>query len=104
MLQQPSSFRELAEPETRHDVERYLQASGAEAEERVKLFKLAWDAVGSEFGSRHHQYELFYAGAPFVVKGYTFRNYGFDEVLAQVDEFLAGYGLDVGALPGGAAA
>ncbi len=104
VLQQPSSYRELVEPETRRDMERYLQASGTEAEERVKLFKLAWDAVGSEFGSRHHQYELFYAGAPFVVKGYAFRNYGYEEALEQVDAFLEGYGLDVAALPGGAAA
>ena len=26
--------------------------------DRVKLFKLDWDAVGSEFGSRHTQYEM----------------------------------------------
>lgn len=61
------------------------------AEERVKLFKLVWDAVGSEFAGRHHQYEMFYAGAPFVVKGYAYRNYGFDEPLAEVESFLSSY-------------
>ena len=35
----------------------------------MKFYKLAWDAVGSEFGSRHTQYEMFYAGATFVTKG-----------------------------------
>lgn len=103
VLQQPSSYRELTETETRADMERYLQGADCDAEERVKLFKLAWDAVGSEFGSRHHQYELFYAGAPFVVKGYAFRNYGYDDATEQVDAFLAEYGLEVESLPGGAA-
>ena len=39
---------------------------GVPAAERVKLMKLAWDAIGSEFAGRHAQYEMFYAGAPFV--------------------------------------
>ena len=30
---------------------------------KVEFLKLAWDAIGSEFGSRHTQYEMFYAGA-----------------------------------------
>lgn len=96
VIQQPSSFRELVGTETRDDMARYLQASGGSAEERVQLFKLAWDAVGSEFGGRHHQYEMFYAGAPFVVKGYAYRNYGYEEAVEQVDEFLASYGVPAG--------
>ncbi|GAA4523072.1 4-hydroxyphenylacetate 3-hydroxylase family protein [Amycolatopsis samaneae] len=91
VLQVPSSVAELTNPATRPDIDRYVHSPNAPAGERVKLFKLAWDAVGSEFAGRHHQYELFYAGAPFVVKGYAFRNYGFDEPLAEVEKFLAGY-------------
>jgi 4-hydroxyphenylacetate 3-monooxygenase len=64
------------------------------SEERIKLFRLAWDLVGSEFGGRHHQYEMFYAGAPYVAKGYAFRNYGYEEALTLVDTFLDGYGVD----------
>ncbi|GAB2983381.1 4-hydroxyphenylacetate 3-hydroxylase [Amycolatopsis acidiphila] len=92
VLQVPSSVADLTSPETRPDIDRYVQSPGAPAEERVKLFKLAWDAVGSEFGGRHHQYEMFYAGAPFVVKGYAFRNYGFDGPVGEVEQFLASYG------------
>jgi 4-hydroxyphenylacetate 3-monooxygenase len=94
VLQVPSSVADLTSPETRPDIDRYVYSPNAPAEERVKLFKLAWDAVGSEFAGRHHQYEMFYAGAPFVVKGYAFRNYGFDEPLAEVDAFLSGYDLN----------
>lgn len=28
----------------------------------MKLFKLIWDAMGSEFGSRHEWYEINYSG------------------------------------------
>ncbi|MEV8634905.1 4-hydroxyphenylacetate 3-hydroxylase N-terminal domain-containing protein [Streptosporangium sp. NPDC051023] len=93
VLQVPSSVADMTTPETRADIDRYVHSPGVSAEERVKLFKLVWDAVGSEFAGRHHQYEMFYAGAPFVVKGYAFRNYGFEEPLAEVDAFLAGYDL-----------
>ena len=32
-------------------------ARRVDAHERVKLFKLIWDAIGSEFGGRHELYE-----------------------------------------------
>lgn len=93
VLQVPSSAADMTNPETREDIDRYVHSPNTPAEERVKLFKLAWDAVGSEFGGRHHQYEMFYAGAPFVVKGYAFRNYGFDGPLGEVEDFLSSYTL-----------
>jgi 4-hydroxyphenylacetate 3-monooxygenase len=36
---------------------------------------------------------MFYAGAPFVAKGYAFRNYGYDDALRSVDSFLGSYGM-----------
>jgi 4-hydroxyphenylacetate 3-monooxygenase len=93
MLQLPSSVHELLVPEFREDMDRYVHSPGVPAEERVKLFKLAWDLAGSEFAGRHHQYEMFYAGAPFVAKGYAYRNFGYDEAAAAVDEFLGSYAL-----------
>lgn len=93
VIQLPSSYHELVNDETRGDIERYVRSPGVGAEDRVKLFRLAWDVVGSEFGGRHHQYEMFYAGAPFVSKGYAFRNYRYEEAVERVDEFLASYDL-----------
>lgn len=93
VMQLPSSRRELLNPETRPDMERYVRSPGYPATERVKLFKLVWDAVGSEFAGRHHQYEMFYAGAPFVARGYAYRNYGYEQVVRQVEAFLASYEL-----------
>lgn len=94
VLQLPASVADLRDPDSRRDFERYVQSPGIPSEERIKLFKLAWDAVGSEFAGRHHQYEMFYAGAPFVAKGYAMRNYGFEAPVGEVEDFLASYGLD----------
>jgi len=93
VLQLPASVKDMTNPATRRDVDRYVQSPGVNAEERVKLFKLVWDAVGSEFAGRHHQYEMFYAGAPFVAKGYAYRNYGYEKPVADVEDFLASYRL-----------
>ncbi|WP_164414875.1 4-hydroxyphenylacetate 3-hydroxylase family protein [Streptomyces salinarius] len=50
-------------PEVRPYLERYLRGSrGIEAVDRVKLLKLLWDAVGSEFAGRHELYERNYGG------------------------------------------
>jgi 4-hydroxyphenylacetate 3-monooxygenase len=44
-----------------HDqIEQYFQAAGAGAERRIRLFRLAWDFLGSEFGGRSELYERFY--------------------------------------------
>lgn len=91
VLQVPSSIADLISTNTQTDIARYLQSTALSANDRVQLFKLAWDIVGSEFGGRHLQYEMFYAGAPFVAKGYAYRNYGFEETIAAVDEFLHSY-------------
>jgi 4-hydroxyphenylacetate 3-monooxygenase len=62
-------------------------------EAKVKLLKAAWDAIGSEFGSRHTQYEMFYAGARFVAAGHSFRTYDWDGARGMVDHLLSGYDL-----------
>ncbi|HEY1215658.1 MAG TPA: 4-hydroxyphenylacetate 3-hydroxylase C-terminal domain-containing protein, partial [Bryobacteraceae bacterium] len=75
------------------DIRQYIRASGVDSEARIKLYRLAWDVIGSEFAGRHQQYEMFYNGAPFAVKGHAFRNYGFNEPLALVERFLQSYTL-----------
>ena len=36
--------------------------NGIDAVERVKLMKLLWDSIGTEFGGRHELYERNYSG------------------------------------------
>ncbi|WZO53497.1 4-hydroxyphenylacetate 3-hydroxylase family protein [Microbacterium sp. LWH7-1.2] len=50
--------------EIRGYLDTYLRGShGIDAEERVKVMKLLWDAIGTEFGSRHELYEINYIGS-----------------------------------------
>ena len=68
----------------------------------MKLFKLAWDAVGSEFASRHTQYEMFYASASFVTRGHAFRTCDWPAAKGLVDHCLASYALPQAPTPSGA--
>lgn len=60
----PSHAADFQQPKLRPFLDRYVRgADGVDAVERVKLMKLLWDAIGSEFGSRHELYELNYSGS-----------------------------------------
>jgi 4-hydroxyphenylacetate 3-monooxygenase len=59
----PSSALDFGVPEIRPYLDQFVRGShGYTAEQRVKLMKLLWDAVGSEFGGRHELYERNYFG------------------------------------------
>lgn len=93
LIQLPSSVKDFANPEIAADLHRYVQSPGVPSEQG-KVLKLVWDLIGSEFGSRHHQYEMFYAGAPFLVKMRMFDAYDFTRGEHLVDDALASYTLD----------
>ncbi|MEW6256945.1 MAG: 4-hydroxyphenylacetate 3-hydroxylase N-terminal domain-containing protein [Pseudomonadota bacterium] len=105
MIMLPSSVQDYENPELAALIAKTQQSPAASAEEKVKFYKLAWDAVGSEFASRHAQYEMFYAGASFVVKGHSFRTYDWAGAGALLDRMLSGYDLadEVSAAPARAA-
>ena len=59
----PSSALDFKVPELRPYLDQFVRGSnGYTAEDRVKLMKLLWDAIGSEFGGRHELYERNYFG------------------------------------------
>jgi 4-hydroxyphenylacetate 3-monooxygenase len=80
---------QLDDPKLRPLIDKYLRgANDMNAEERARIFRLAWDFVGSALASRNELYERFYlaSGA---------RNYQIAQVLAPkerarrlVDELL----------------
>ena len=93
MIMVPSSYADFATPETNAIIQKTQRSPITTSEQRVKLMKLAWDAVGSEFGSRHLQYEMFYSGAPLVTRGNSFRYFDWDSVKGAVDDFMGSYDL-----------
>ncbi|WP_028223649.1 4-hydroxyphenylacetate 3-hydroxylase family protein [Paraburkholderia oxyphila] len=94
MIMLPSSVQDFENPDLLRIIEKTQKSPVCSSEERVKFFKLAWDAVGSEFASRHNQYELFYAGASFVTKGHAYRTYDWHRATGLVDNMLSSYSLD----------
>jgi len=71
------------------DIDQYLATEGANARERVKLFRLAWDIAGSAFGSRQVLYERFFASDPLTRARFLGAIYPKDEVMKRVSDFLA---------------
>ena len=58
-----SSALDFKTPEIRPYLDKYIRGSeGVEAVDRVKLMKLLWDSIGTEFGGRHELYERNYSG------------------------------------------
>jgi 4-hydroxyphenylacetate 3-monooxygenase len=89
----PSSFKDWTNPTLLPIIHKTQRSAAFDPEAKVKFLKAAWDAVGSEFGSRHMQYEMFYAGAQFVTAGHSFRTYGWKGATDLVDQLLASYSL-----------
>ena len=93
VFQMPADISVMADPVMRRDFETFWQTPQLGAVERMKLFKLAWDLVGSEFAGRHAQYEKFYAGASFIVRNHNFREAPWEHYHKVVDDLMAGYGV-----------
>ncbi len=94
MTMLPSSADDFADPLLRKYILSAQKSPVFSPEDRVKFFKLAWDAVGSEFASRHTQYEMFYTGAGYVTKGNSFRTFDWDGATRLVDHMLGSYSLE----------
>lgn len=72
----------------RPDIDRYFATSGALAEERVALYRLAWDVAGSAFGGRQVLYERFFFGDPIRMASALVDNTELKPLIKRVDDFL----------------
>jgi 4-hydroxyphenylacetate 3-monooxygenase len=94
-----SHAKDFKVPELRQYLDLYLRGSGgADSVERVKLMKLLWDAVGTEFGGRHELYEINYSGSHEEIRRYALfgamASGQYDRWKAFVDSCMAEYDLD----------
>ncbi len=90
MIMLPSSVADFADPDTANLIRRTQVSPFYDADDRVKFFKLAWDAVGSEFASRHLQYEMMYAGTTYVSRNHAFRTFDWEAACGMVDGAMRG--------------
>ena len=84
----PSSIDVMSDAGLRDRFERWWKTASIEAVDRFKLYKLAWDLVGSEFAGRHMLYEKFYAGNSLIVRNQSDREAPWEQFHATVDRLL----------------
>ena len=94
MIMLPSGIEDFADPDLKSYIHATQKSPLVDPFDRVKFFKLAWDAIGSEFASRHTQYEMFYAGAMFILKNHAYHSYDWGRASAMLDRLLESYDLD----------
>lgn len=70
-------------------IAKYLQARHASSDERIKLFRLAWDMTISSFGARQNLYEKFFFGDPVRTQCALYESYDKEPYVDRVERFLA---------------
>ena len=69
-------------------VDKFLQARNVGADERIRLFRLAWDMTISGFGGRQNLYEKYFFGDPVRTQSAFYMSYDLDPLVERVGEFL----------------
>jgi len=83
------SEADLANPEIRPHIDKYVRGrAGVSAEERIALFKLAWDVTGETFAQRMAQYVRFYSGDPIRLTAGFYMQYDKAPLLELVERAL----------------
>jgi 4-hydroxyphenylacetate 3-monooxygenase oxygenase component len=88
LMQLPASSAAFDSP-IGPDLEKYYRGARIPAQDKVALFKLAWDLLGSDFGARHTLYELYYAGDPSALMAGFHREFDKAAYVTRIKEFLA---------------
>src|SRR5579885_2567111 len=66
----------------------YYQAAGADAERRIRLFRLAWDYFGSDLGGRGELYERFYLSDSWRMTALAYQLADKEFATSLVEQFL----------------
>ena len=92
----PSSAKDFQNPEIDKYLAQYVRGSnGIDHKQRIKIMKLLWDAIGTEFGGRHELYERNYSGNHEDVRLQQLTTAQFNgdmaRMTAMVDQCMADY-------------
>ena len=67
---------------------KYYQSASMNAQERIRLFRLAWDLIGTQFGSRQSLYEQFFNGDVVQLRQRHFNTYDYTRAKERVRSFM----------------
>jgi 4-hydroxyphenylacetate 3-monooxygenase len=98
LIMLPSGIEDFNNPVVRNLIEKTQRSPFYDSNGRVKFGKLAWDAIGSEFASRHIQYEMFYAAPNFINRRHSYRTFDWKGAIGSVERLLNSYSLEEEAL------
>ncbi|MEJ2432093.1 MAG: 4-hydroxyphenylacetate 3-hydroxylase C-terminal domain-containing protein, partial [Pseudolabrys sp.] len=84
----PSHARDFKNPDIDKYLARYVRGSNnIDYKQRIKLMKLLWDAIGTEFGARYELYEMNYAGSHELVRLFPLQMATASGALAEMGAF-----------------
>lgn len=72
----------------RKELDQYLQAKSENAENRVKIFRLAWDLSMSAFGTRETLYERYFFGDPVRLSSQLYHSYDKEPYVKRIKSIL----------------
>lgn len=87
IIMQPSE-RDLANPEVRKYLDKYMRGKDVDVEYKSRLFRLAHDLAASSFGMRQDIYEYWHGGDPNRNRINLMRSYDQSEMTGRISEML----------------
>ena len=88
LIMQPSE-QDLAHPELRPYLEKYMRGKGVDATYKARLLRLAHDLAVSSFGMRQELYEYWHGGDPNRNRINLLRSYDQRDVIERIQHLIA---------------
>jgi len=70
-------------------IDKYFRGANVGAYDRVRLFRLVWDFIGTQFGSRQILYERYFNGDVVRLRQGRFQTYDYSKADASLAKFWA---------------
>ncbi len=71
------------------EIGKYYQGASIDARRKVRLFRLAWDLIGTQFGSRQTLYERFFNGDVVQLRQRRYATYDYSRADASLELFMS---------------
>ncbi|WP_067180107.1 4-hydroxyphenylacetate 3-hydroxylase family protein [Microtetraspora niveoalba] len=88
LIMQPTEA-DLANPELRPFLEKYMRGHEIDVDRKARLFRIAWELVGDGFGSRQELYEYLHRGDPGAGRTRLLRTYDRSAVDSRLTELVS---------------
>ena len=88
LIMQPSE-NDLANPELRPYLDRYMRGKGVDAEYKSRLYRLAHDLTVSSSGMRQEVYEYWHGGDPNRNRINLLRGFDQDETRGRIEDLIS---------------